>query len=103
MSLFTVPLVIFRDQKTKVQRKHRAAVLSSERVTPCTDSDQGSVHRLDVEEVRFLKFSFDNHISFDLINIFHYYFQRVVRSRATREDITLLTWISTGISMKVVH
>lgn len=41
----------FRDQKTKVQRKHRAAVLSSERVTPCTDSDQGSVHRLDVEEV----------------------------------------------------
>uniref|UniRef100_A0A8W8JAB5 ERCC4 domain-containing protein n=1 Tax=Magallana gigas TaxID=29159 RepID=A0A8W8JAB5_MAGGI len=40
----------FRDQKTKVQRKHRAAVLSSVRVTPCTDSDQGSVHRLDVEE-----------------------------------------------------
>lgn len=40
----------FRDQKTKVQRKHRAAVLSSERVTPCTDSDQGCVHRLDVEE-----------------------------------------------------
>eukprot|EP00105_Crassostrea_gigas_P025284 XP_011445820.1 PREDICTED: crossover junction endonuclease EME1 [Crassostrea gigas] len=40
----------FRDQKTKVQRKHRAAVLSSVRVTPCTDSAQGSVHRLDVEE-----------------------------------------------------
>ncbi|XP_052685287.1 uncharacterized protein LOC128165114, partial [Crassostrea angulata] len=45
----------FRDQKTKVQRKHRAAVLSSERVTPCTDSDHGSVHRLDVEEYNYWK------------------------------------------------
>ncbi|XP_062605017.1 crossover junction endonuclease EME1-like [Saccostrea cucullata] len=38
----------FRDQKTKVQRKHRAAVLSSERVD--TSTDPGSVNRLDVEE-----------------------------------------------------
>ncbi|XP_061182597.1 crossover junction endonuclease EME1-like [Saccostrea echinata] len=38
----------FRDQKTKVQRKHRAAVLSSERVD--TSADTSSVNRLDVEE-----------------------------------------------------
>ncbi|XP_056019203.1 crossover junction endonuclease EME1-like isoform X4 [Ostrea edulis] len=38
----------FRDQKTQFQRKHRAAVLTSEKVD--TSVDSGSVTRLDVEE-----------------------------------------------------